>query len=128
MSIYLAVKYLHIVCAVISITGFVVRGALRLQDSTALQYKLVRILPHVVDTLLLLSAIFLIVQRSEYPFVSGWLTAKTLGLFVYIGFGLATLRFAKTRSGRAAAYVLAILTFAYIVAVAIAKSAWPFGG
>ena len=54
---YFALKHLHMLCAVISIIGFIVRGALRIQGSTLLQRKWLRITPHIVDTLLLLSAI-----------------------------------------------------------------------
>lgn len=128
MLVYAAVKHVHMLCATISIIGFIVRGAMKLRGSAALQKKWLRITPHVVDTLLLLSAIFLFIQRKEYPFVSPWLTAKLLGLFVYIYFGLVTMRLAKTQGGRAAAYVAAILTFAYIVTVAFSKSALPFIG
>jgi uncharacterized membrane protein SirB2 len=127
MSVYQTALYLHIACAAISIIGFIIRGLLKMQGSALLQKKFVRIAPHIVDTVLLVSAIFLAVQRHEYPFVSGWLTAKTLGLFVYIGLGVVALRAGKTPAVRGVAFVLAILTFAYIVAVAVSKSALPFG-
>jgi len=123
---YFALKHLHMLCAVISIIGFIIRGALKLRGSAWLQKKWLRIAPHVVDTVLLLSAIGLVVIIHQYPFVQGWLTAKLIGLVVYIGLGLVTLRFAKTQSVRAGAYVLAIVTFAYIAAVAVTKSALPF--
>ena len=109
-------------CAVISIVGFVVRGALRIANAGVLQRKWIRIAPHVIDTVLLLSAIGLMVSIQQYPFVNGWLTAKFIGLLVYIFLGVVTMRIAKTQPVRVLAYLLAIATFGYIAAVAMAKT------
>lgn len=119
---YAAVKYLHLLCAVISIIGFIIRGALRIANSTVLQKKWIRIAPHIVDTVLLLTAIWLSVIIHQYPITSSWLTAKLIGLFVYIGLGVVTLRIAKTQPVRIVAYLFAIVTFVYIGMVAFAKS------
>ena len=123
---YFAFKHLHMLCAAISIIGFIIRGALRLADSPVLQKKWIRILPHIVDTLLLLSAIGLMISIQQYPFVNGWLTAKFLGLLIYIFLGVVTLRMAKSKPAQIGAYVLAIATFLYIGAVAFSKTAIPF--
>ena len=123
---YMALKHLHMLCAVISIAGFAVRGGLRLADSPLLQRKWIKIVPHVIDTVLLATAIGLVVVLQQYPFVVGWVTAKLLGLIVYIGLGVYTMRIARTQSARVAAYLLALLTAAYILAVAFSKSALPF--
>jgi uncharacterized membrane protein SirB2 len=119
---YFALKHLHMLCAAISIVGFIVRGALRIMNSAQLQKKWIRVAPHIVDTLLLLSAIGLTISIQQYPITTPWLTAKLIGLFVYIGLGLVTLRFAKTQPVRIIAYLFAIITFAYIGMVAMAKS------
>lgn len=124
---YFALKHLHMLCAVISIIGFIVRGALRIQGSALLQNKFVKIAPHVVDTLLLLSAIGLTISIQQYPFTTGWLTAKLIGLLVYIGLGVVAMRIAKTQTVRVIAYLLAIVVFFYIGSVAFAKVPWPFG-
>jgi len=119
---YFALKHLHMLCAVISIIGFIVRGALRLTGSPLLQKKFLKIAPHIIDTLLLLSAIGLTISIQQYPLTTPWLTAKLIGLFVYIGLGLVALRFAKSKPTIAIAYVLAIATFAYIAMVAVTKT------
>lgn len=124
---YFAFKHLHMLCAAISIIGFIVRGALAIQGSALLQKKFLRIAPHIVDTVLLLSAIGLAVTIQQYPFTSAWLTAKLIGLVVYIFLGLVTLRFARSQPVRVIAYVAAIATFFYIGHVAFTKSPWPFG-
>ena len=50
-----------------------------------LQQRWVKIVPHLVDTLLLASAVALAVMSHQYPLANGWLTAKVAGLLIYIG-------------------------------------------
>lgn len=124
---YLALKMLHVSFALISIIGFIVRGLLKFQGSALLQKKFLKIAPHIVDTVLILSAIGLTVSIGQYPFVDSWLTAKVLGLVVYIFLGLVTLKFAKTTPVRLLAFILAIVVFAYIASVARSHNPFPFG-
>jgi len=119
---YFAFKHIHMLCAAISIIGFIIRGALRIQGSNILQKKWIRIAPHIIDTVLLLSAIGLMISIQQYPFVNGWLTAKLIGLIVYIFLGVVTLRIAKSQRVRILSYLLAIATFFYIGSVAITKT------
>lgn len=121
-------KVIHISCAAISISGFFYRGLLKLYSPQQLQNKWLKISPHIIDTLLLASALTLMVQLSLYPTTQPWILAKLLLLILYIALGLMTLRFAKTRRQILVSFVLAILCFAYIVAVALTRQAWPFGG
>lgn len=80
------------------------------------------------DTALLASAIVLAVMLQQYPFAQGWLTAKVIGLMVYIGLGTIALRRGKTRCARIAAWLAAQAVFFYIVAVALTRNPLPFGG
>jgi uncharacterized membrane protein SirB2 len=123
---YLLVKTIHICTAVISISGFTLRGLLLLNNSPLMQQKWIRVVPHINDTVLLSCAIYLAAVSSQYPFQSDWLTAKLLALFVYIGLGMMAFRFAKTRNGQITAFLLAILSFAYIVSVALTRQPMPF--
>ena len=123
---YFAFKHIHMLCAAISIIGFIIRGGLRIKNSTVLQKKWIRIAPHIVDTLLLLSAIGLMFSIGQYPFVNSWLTAKLIGLLVYVFLGVVTMRIAKTQSLRIGSYLLAIATFFYIASVAVTKTPLPF--
>jgi hypothetical protein len=67
----------------------------------ALQQPLVRVLPHIVDTVLLASAIAMAVISAQYPFAAGWLTAKLIGLLIYIGCGTMALKRGRSQaSGR----------------------------
>jgi uncharacterized membrane protein SirB2 len=123
---YLAVRALHIGCAVLSIAGFAARGALMLADSPLLQARFVRVAPHVVDTLLLASAVWLAWHLGQIPFVHAWITAKLLALLLYIGLGMFALRRGRTKRQRAAAFVAALASAAYIVAVALTRDATPW--
>lgn len=126
MSFYLFVKYVHVGCVVLSLAGFAARGALMLRASPLLQARFVRVAPHVVDTLLLASALWLAWMMHQYPFVHGWLTAKVLGLLAYIVLGSIALRRGRTSTVRAAAFAGAILAAGYVVAVALTKNPVPF--
>jgi uncharacterized membrane protein SirB2 len=95
-------------------------------ESPQLQRRWVSIVPHVIDTILLASAIALTVLIQQYPLVNGWLTAKVLALVIYIGLGTLALKRGKTKTVRTAAWLAALLTFGYIVAVAVYHNPWPF--
>ncbi|MCE1182043.1 MAG: SirB2 family protein [Rhodocyclales bacterium] len=120
---YLLLKHLHVSCVVLSGLGFFVRGVLMLKASPWLNSRLARTLPHVVDTLLLGSAITMAVMSGQYPFAQSWLTAKFFGLLAYIFLGSLALKRGRTRAQRAGFFVLALLAFAYIVAVALTRQA-----
>jgi uncharacterized membrane protein SirB2 len=121
MQAYLWVKYLHVACVVLSLSGFAARGVLMLRESPWLNARFVRVAPHVVDTVLLGSAAWLAWFLQQYPLVHGWLTAKVVGLLAYIGFGMVALRMGRTRRTRAVFFVLALAAAAYVVSVALSR-------
>jgi uncharacterized membrane protein SirB2 len=119
----LMVKWIHVGSAALSLAGFAARGVLMLRGSAWLATRFARIAPHVVDTVLLASALWLAWALGQYPFVHGWLTAKLLALLAYIALGSVALRRGRTLRARAAALALALACAAYIVAVALARDA-----
>lgn len=126
MISYIAVKHIHVTCAALSISLFLLRGVLMLRHSAALQQRWLKITPHVVDTLLLASALTMVAWSAQYPFVQSWLTAKVLALLAYIVLGMIALKRGKTARIRLMAFIAALLVFAYIVAVAITRQALVF--
>ena len=112
----------HAGCALVSISTFVVRGYWRRSGSPLLHSKLTGVLPHVVDTALLLSGIGLAVQWAVNPLENSWLMAKLIALVVYIVLGMIALKRGRTLRQRTMAWIVAILVFAYMVAVAFTKS------
>lgn len=124
---YLDLRYLHISCAVASISLFVLRGGLSLAGMDwRRRQPLLRWLPHVVDSVLLLSAIALAVWSGHYPGQQNWLTAKVLVLLAYIGFGRQALRPGLPADQRVGWFAAALLSVGYIVAVALSRSVLPF--
>lgn len=126
MNTYLAVKHLHITCAALSGSFFILRGIWKMQGSSRLQQRWVRILPHLVDTVLLASALLMVFWSGQYPFQQGWLTAKVLALLAYIVLGTVALKRGKTPLIRSLAFVAAVAVFGYILAVALTRQVLPF--
>lgn len=123
---YFALKYFHISCALLSAALFLLRGFWMLRESAMLQRRWVKILPHAVDSLLLLSALVMVFWSEQYPFVQGWLTAKVLALVAYIALGTIALKRGRTRPVRLFAFIAALMVFMYIGAVALTKQAFVF--
>lgn len=123
---YTTLKTLHVTSVVVSLGLFGVRLAWSYAAPARLERAWVRILPHVIDTVLLTSAIALTLTIRQYPFVHGWLTAKVLALGVYIVAGSFALKRARTRRGRGVAACVALASVTYILAVALTHNPAPF--
>ncbi len=119
---YLLLKLTHVTCVALSYAGFVLRGIWMIRDSRMLERRWVRVLPHVVDTVLLASAIALAVMLKQYPLAEPWLTAKVAGLALYIVLGMVALRYGATRRIRTLAWIVAQAVFIYILAVALTRN------
>jgi len=119
---YPTLKLIHISSAILTISGFVLRGFWMRTGSPNLQLKAVKILPHIVDTIFLASGIALIVTLNLPVLSQPWLLTKFAALLAYIVLGALALGRARTMQARTRAFVLALATFAYIYGVAISKS------
>lgn len=124
---YLALKHLHLTFVALSLILFVVRGIWLFTNSNLLGKKWVKILPHIVSTLLLVSGIALAVHLNMSPGSQPWLLAKIIALVVYIGLGVAAFK-AANPVVRKAYWVIALLVFAYMVSVAVTKNPLGFLG
>lgn len=123
---YAALKLVHQTAVVLSIAGFFVRGLASLAGAAWVRGRIARTLPHVVDTVLLLSALTLAWLLRLTPTAAPWLAAKIAGLLLYIGLGMLALRPGRPLALRASAWVAALGVFGWIVAVAITKD--PYAG
>jgi uncharacterized membrane protein SirB2 len=123
--LFALLKVVHMSCAFASLAGFTLRGYWLLTEHPLLQQRLTKTLPHVVDTLLLGSAIGMLLIWKVSPLETPWLTAKVLALLMYIALGMIALRFGKTKTVRLCAWSGAMLSVAYIISVAFTKS--PLG-
>jgi uncharacterized membrane protein SirB2 len=118
IELYLPLRQLHIACAILSVSLFVLRGALMLAGSPWQQNVVLRYLPHAVDTVLLTSALMLTTVIRQYPFGSGWLTAKVVLLVAYIVLGSIALKRGRTRAVRITAFVAALSIVGFLITVA----------
>ena len=122
---YAAWKLLHQGAVALSITGFVARGLGSFTQAAWVRQRVARTAPHVVDTLLLLSALVMAWTLRLTPGNAPWLMAKIAGLLLYIGLGLLALRPGRPLPLRIAAWAAALAVFGWIVSVAITKQ--PLG-
>jgi uncharacterized membrane protein SirB2 len=118
---YITVRYLHQVCAALSGGLFLLRGRWMLVNSPMQQQRWVRIVPHIIDTLLLGCGVTLAVWSQLNPLEHRWLAVKLIALLCYIVLGSIALKRGKTRSIRLLAFIAAVLVFAGIIVVAVTK-------
>ena len=123
---YEMVKHLHLTAIVLSVLLFLLRFVLNTTQSTMLQQKWLKILPHVVDTLLLVSAAILCVMLKQYPFVNAWVTEKLLALVMYVFMVTLALKLGHNSFMRGIGLVGALSWIAYAGMVAVSKQAMFF--
>ncbi|WP_374555739.1 SirB2 family protein [Aquitalea pelogenes] len=127
MNTYQILKHAHMGMAYLTITLFALRGGLMLADKQQiLASKLLRILPHVIDTALLALGITLVVVGAWPLLQTPWLLAKIAGLLAYVALGTIALKRGRTKQIRSIALLCALLVVAYIVLVAKTKLVLPF--
>jgi len=120
--------YFHVGCVVATSAGFVLRWGLALSESGLLRSRVARVLPHIVDTTLLLSALGMVWIYGLNPFATPWLLAKILALLGYILFGYFALKLRYPFRLRLVSGVLALSLLGYIVSVAITANVMPWRG
>lgn len=117
---YMMAKHLHMTAVGISVLLFVFRFIYGQMNPSFLQKKWVKVVPHIIDTVLLGSAIWLCVILSQYPIVNGWLTAKVIGVVGYILFGLLALK-SETPAKKWGGFAGALIVLGVTAKVAITK-------
>ncbi|MCC4801012.1 invasion protein [Enterovibrio norvegicus] len=94
---YVALKHIHLFTIALSVTLFIIRFVWRMMDSKMLEKKWVKVVPHVIDTALLLTGISLVVITGFTPFTPGavWMTEKLTCVFAYIALGFVALNYSQ---------------------------------
>lgn len=123
---YATLKSLHLTTIALSLALFVLRGLWMIAESPHLRARWARIVPHVNDTVLLVSGISLAYTLGLSPLEHGWLAAKIVALLAYIVLGTIALKRGRTRGRRIAAWLAALLVFGYMAAVAVTHNPLPF--
>lgn len=119
---YPIVKQLHVILVITSITLFQFRYW-RFQVYKQTPHRFFKVLPHGIDTLLMLSGIGLAVMAHISPINSSWLLYKLLLLLAYILLG--TLAMKRQGMTQWLSYLLASAVVLYMLLIAYHKTAWP---
>ena len=122
---YPTLKGVHVALVAISVVGFVARALPAVFADRRTQNRWLRSAPHVVDTLLLATGVWLAVLAGWRPLAHPWLGWKLYWLVVYIVLGLFVMRVTLPRPVRIAAFIAALATVAQLIATAVTKS--PLG-
>ena len=121
----LMIKHIHILCAGLTITLFFIRGIWMIRESPVFRQRWTRILPPIVDTVLLVTGLTMMVRIEQYPIADEWLTAKLSAVLIYVCFGIVGLNRGRTRNVRIFFWCAALLVFVYVVSVARTRQLFP---
>ncbi|TNV22211.1 SirB family protein [Buttiauxella sp. B2] len=124
MATYFALKHLHILTVFISVSLFVLRYWWQYRGSAMSNKRWVRIVPHVNDTVLLVSGVALVMITHFYPFTpqGAWLTEKLFGVIIYIVLGFIVLgKRPRSQQVRWFAFLLALVVLYIIIKLATTK-------
>jgi uncharacterized membrane protein SirB2 len=116
---YLLLKYTHIVCAAASFALFFIRGIWAIRAYPSVQEPWAKALPHVIDGLLVLSAISMLYVSFPTAWGGAWMPVKLVLIVVYVGMVAFVLRFAKSRAVRGILWFAALILYLYITSIAV---------
>ncbi len=119
---YATMKTLHAALALLTIAGFLLRGLWMFSGSALLKHRVTRVLPHIIDTMFLLTGIYLLFQLGGVTLVQPWMLCKLAGLVAYIGIAAYALKGSGTPAIKAIAFVTALAVFAYAYGVSVSRS------
>ena len=123
----MTLKHIHLIFVALSLLAFLMRGISLFMNSSVLDKSWVKILPQVINTILLVSGIVLAMHLHMSPGNQPWLMAKIMGLVVYIGLGVAAFR-VPNPTVRKLLWLSALIAFGYIISVAVTKNPVGFFG
>lgn len=117
---------LHISLISLSLSLFVWRGIYMWREIPIQSHMWKRKIPDMIDTLLLISGIYLAYILGFAPWHDSWLLIKLIGLIVYIFLGILALREAETLWLKRIYFISALLVATYMIAVAHSKLILPW--
>lgn len=119
---YVLAKHLHLTLVGVSISLFILRFLIAQKHPAWLQRRLIKVLPHVIDTGLLASAIWLCFILQQAPISDSWLTVKVACVIGYIFLGSLALKRATSKPKQWVSFFAALLVIAYTGTVAVTKT------
>lgn len=119
---FVATRNAHIACVFASGSVFAIRGLAALRGARWPRSGAIRLAASLIDTLLLACGVALAIISHQYPFHAPWLTVKLSLVIVYIVLGIFALHGGRTRRFRAICLMLAVVTFAVIISIAVTRN------
>jgi uncharacterized membrane protein SirB2 len=111
-------KYLHILSVATAFALFFVRGLWVMQSYPDSQERWVRVLPHAVDAVLVLSGIAMLAMLPAGR-TGEWLAVKLALVVVYALLALYLFRVAQSFATKASAWLLGLLLILFITTIAV---------
>ncbi|AOW78640.1 hypothetical protein A3Q34_18430 [Colwellia sp. PAMC 20917] len=111
---YMIIKHLHITIITLTFVLFLINFVLMMKGSEKANNKLLKIGPHILYTLFVVTFIYLVIVNplNLYPFVNGWASSKLAGFVIYVLSITLALKWAKTNLWRIAGLISAIFWLA----------------
>ena len=120
---YIGLKDTHITIMIISVILFELRYLLKVMNRPFDRF--LKVAPHVIDTMLLITGVSLAQMAGFVPWDHSWLGVKLLALVLYIILGSIAL---KSKGAVSVwSFLFATLTVSYMIMVAVTKNPWFFG-
>ncbi|GBL03680.1 SirB2 family protein [Glaciecola sp. KUL10] len=96
---YTIIKHAHLTIILLTFIFFIINFVLTLKNSDALSHKILKIGPHILYTLFVITFVYLVLNNplNLYPFVNGWASSKLAGFVLYVLSITLALKWAKKR-------------------------------
>ena len=119
---YMMIKHTHLTIIVLTLLFFLINFALTMKGSDKVNNKLLKIGPHILYTLFIVTAIYLVVVNplQLYPFVNGWASSKLAGFVIYVLSITLALKWAKSTLWRIVGFISALFWFGMTARLAYA--------
>lgn len=125
MNTFTLLLGIHLTSVTLSVSLFVLRFWWRYTRHALASARWTRVVPPIIDTVLLLSGAGLIIKTHILPFTEQgtWLTEKLFGVIIYIVLGFIALDYRQARSqqARVIAFPLALVVLYIIIKLATTK-------
>jgi len=107
---YMMVKHAHLTIIALTFIFFLINFALTVKGSDKVNNKVLKISPHILYTLFVITFIYLVAVNplNLYPFVNGWASSKLGGFVLYILSITFALKWAKTTLWRVVGFISAV--------------------
>lgn len=125
MDSYVLIKIVHAVLVLAVGLLFLWRMYLTLTQSPAQNANIPTALAHIFSVGLLASGLTMVALYGSMP---AWVLTKLVFLFIFIALGVVAFKRAKTRSLQLVMMALALVTYGFLVSVAVTKVPAGFFG